>query len=57
MMLIHKLLSKDPDRVPEEAPIIILNSKSGVCMAKNGNNSKHTWCISRRVNFVSNGEN
>ena len=27
-MFIDKLLNKDPDMVPEEAPIIILDSKS-----------------------------
>ena len=35
-MLIHELLNKYPDLVPEEAPKIILDSKSAVCTAKNG---------------------
>ena len=35
-MLIHELLNKDPDIVPEEAPLIVLDSKSSMCMAKNG---------------------
>ena len=35
-MLIYESLSKDPDVVPEEAPLIILDSKSAVCMDKNG---------------------
>ena len=36
MMLINELLNKDPDIVPEEAPIIIFDIKSDVCMDKNG---------------------
>ena len=56
-MLIHDFLNKDPDIVPEEAPLIILDSKSYVCMANNGKDTKHTRHISRRVYFVSNGEN
>ena len=56
-MLIYELLNKDTDIVPEEAPLIILDSKSVVCMAKNGKDTKHTWKITRRVNFVSNVEN
>ena len=55
-MLIHELLNKDPDIVPEAAPIIILYSKSDVCMAKNGNDTKHIRHIARRVHFVRNGE-
>ena len=35
-MLIHELLDKDPDIVPEEAPLIILDGKSAMCMAKDG---------------------
>ena len=41
-MLIHELLSKDPDMVPAEAPLIVLDSKSAMCMAKNGKDTKHT---------------
>ena len=29
-MLIHELLNKDPDIVPEEAPLIVLDSKSAM---------------------------
>ena len=39
-IFINELLSKDPDVVPEEAPIITLDSNSSVCMAKNGNDTK-----------------
>ena len=35
-MLIHELLNKDPDIFPEEAPLIVLDSKYAICMANNG---------------------
>ena len=35
-ILIHKLLNKDPCIVPEKAPLVVLYSKSSICMAKNG---------------------
>ena len=54
-MLVHELFNKDPDIVPEEAPIIILDSKSAVCMASNGKDTNHTRHISRRVHLVRNG--
>ena len=56
-MLIHELLNKDPDIVPVEAPFIVLYSKSAMCMAKNGKDTKHTRHIARRMHFVRNGEN
>ena len=55
-MLIHELLNKDPDMVPEEAPLIVFDSKSTMCMSKNGKDNKHTRHIERRMNFVRNGE-
>ena len=55
-MLIHELLKKDPDIFPEEAPLIILDSKSDMCMSKHGNDTKHTRNIARIMNFVRNGE-
>ena len=55
-MLVHELLNKDPDIVPKEAPLIVLDSKSDMCMAKNGKDTKHTRHISRRMHFVRNGE-
>ena len=54
-MLIHELLNKDPDIVPEEAPLVSFDSKSAMCMAKNGKDTKHKRHISRRMNFVRNG--
>ena len=55
-MLIYELFKKDLDIVPEKAPLIMLDSNSSVCMAKNGKDTKHTRHISIRVNFVRNGE-
>ena len=38
-MLIHELLNKYPDIVPEESPLIVLDIKSAMYMAKNGKNT------------------
>ena len=42
--------------VPNEARLIVLDSKSAMCMAKNGRDTKHTRHIARRMHFVRNGE-
>ena len=55
-MLFHELLNEDPEMVPKKAPLIVLDSKSAMCMDKNGNYTKHTKHISRRIYFVRNGE-
>ena len=55
-MLINELLNKDPDIFPQEAPISILDSKSTVCIAKNGKYANHTRHIDRRLHFVINCE-
>ena len=55
-MLIHELLNKDPDIVPDEAPLIVLDIKSSVCMAKNGKYTKHTRHNERRVHSARNGK-
>ena len=55
-MLIHEFLNKDPDIVPEEAPLILLDGNSAVCMANNVKDTNHTSHVSRRVNFVKNGK-
>ena len=55
-MLIHELLNNDPFIVPEEAPLIFLDRKSAMCMAKNSKDTKHTMYIASRIYFVSNGE-
>ena len=41
-MLIHELLNEDPNMVTKEDPLIVLDSKSDMCMAKNGKDTKHT---------------
>ena len=43
--------------VPKEAPLIVLDSKYSMCMAKNGKDTKHTRHIAIRMHFVRNGEN
>ena len=50
-MLIHELLKNDPDIVPEEYPLIVLDSKSAMCMGKNVKDTKHTRHITRRMHF------
>ena len=50
-MLIHELLNKDLDILPEEAPLIVLYSKPDMCMAKNGKDTKHTRNIARKMHF------
>ena len=55
-MLIHEILNKDPDIVREEAPLIVFDSKSAICMAKNGKYTKHTRHIASRMHLVRNGE-
>ena len=56
-MLIHELLNEDTDIVPDEAPLIVLDSKYAMCMDKNGKDTKHTRHIARRMNFLRNGKN
>ena len=45
-MLNNELLNKDPDVVPEQATLIILDLKSSVCMDNNGKDIKHTIHVS-----------
>ena len=56
LILIHELLNKDIDIIPEEAPLIILDIKYAVYMAKNGKETKHTRQISIRVHLGRNGD-
>ena len=56
MMLIHELINEDPYMFPEEAPLIVLDRKYAMCMAKNSKDTNHTIHISRRMHFVRNGE-
>ena len=55
-MLVHELLNEDPDMVPREAPLIVLDRKSAMCMAKNGKEKKYTRHIARRMYLIRNGE-
>ena len=55
-MLIHELLNKDTYIVTEEAYLIVLGSKSAMCIAENGIYNKHTRHIARRMHFVRYGE-
>ena len=55
-MLIHEFLNKDPAIVPEEAPLILLDSKTAMFMDKNGEDKKNTRHIARIILFVRNGE-
>ena len=55
-VLTHDFFNMDPYIVPEEAPMIIFYRKSSVYMAKNGNDTKHTSHISRRMYFIRNGK-
>ena len=55
-ILVHDLLNEDLDMVPKEAPLIVLDSKSAMCMTKIGMDTKHTRNIARRIHFVRNGE-
>ena len=54
-ILIHELLNKDPYIVPEGAPLNVLDSKSAMCMANVGKDTKHTRHISSRMHFVRYG--
>ena len=56
MMLNNELTNKDPYVIPYQALLIIFDSKSAVCMAKNGKDTKQTRHISRRMNLGRNGE-
>ena len=53
-MIIHDFLNKDPYIVPEEAPLIIMDSKSDFCMDDNGKDTNHTRKLYRRVHFFRN---
>ena len=53
----NSLSNKDPDIFPEEAPLIILDSTSAVCMVNNGKDTKNTRQVARRVHLVRYGKN
>ena len=43
------IFNKDEDKVPEEASLIIFDSKYAACTSNNGKDNKNTMCIARRV--------
>ena len=55
-MLNNEFLNKDTDVVPEKPPLIILDTKSAVGMAKDGKDTKQNIHIYRIMHFVINGE-
>ena len=55
-ILNNELMNKDPYVVPEQAPLITLDRKSALCVAKNGKDTKHNRHIVRRMHFLRNGE-
>ena len=55
-MINNEWSNKDSYVVPEQSPLIILYSKTDVCMDNNDKDTKHTRKFSRRVHFVINGE-
>ena len=50
-MLNNEFMNKDTDVVTEQAPLIILDRKSTVCIAKNSKDTKRTRHMSRRMHF------
>ena len=50
-MINNELLNKDPNVFPEQAHLIILDSKSAIYTDKNGKDTKHTRNIYRRMNY------
>ena len=49
------MMNTDPDVVPDQSPIVLLDSKPAVCISTNGKDIKHTRQNSRRIHFVRNG--
>ena len=41
-MLIYEFLNKDPDIVPEETALLVLDSTAAMYMDNNGKDTKHT---------------
>ena len=55
-MLIHEFLNKDTYIVSDKAHIILLDSKSAMCIVKNDKDTKLKMHISRIMLLVRNGE-
>ena len=48
-ILNNELMKKEPYIVPEQASLIILDSKLAVCLSQNGKDIKHTKHLFRRI--------
>ena len=55
-MLMNEMINKDPDVVPYQALLLLLDINSAVCVDKNSNDKKHTRHMARRIHFVRNVE-
>ena len=55
-MLNNEIMNKDQYVVLEQAPFIILDIISYVCIDNNGKDTKHTRDIYRWIYFVKNGQ-
>ena len=53
----YKFWNKDPDMVPEQSSIYILDRKSAICIDKNIKNTKHTRHIHRIRHFYEMANN
>ena len=50
-MMNSELEGKQPDEIPSDLPLMILDSKAATDMSKNGRDSKQTRHIARRMHF------
>ena len=50
-MLKSEFEGKNPDKITSDPPLIVMNSRSGVDMAKNGKDTKHTRHIASQISF------
>ena len=51
-MINNELLNKDPNVLPEQAPLIILDRKLSVCVSNNSKYTKHTRKIDKIIHYV-----
>ena len=56
IILNNEFLYKNPDVVPEQASLIILDRKSDIYMANNDKETKHNIHIYIKMNLVRNGD-
>ena len=55
-MINNELLNKDPNVLPEQAPLIILDRKLAVCVSNNSKYTKHTRKNDKIIHYVRNGK-